>query len=245
MDFSDFIIYVDESGDHSLTSIDPDFPVFALDFCVFRKSEYCESVVSKFQAFKFRHFGHDAVVLHEHSIRKQKPPFVFLNNQERRGMFMSELCGIMEEASFTIVAAVIDKQRHCKQYINPVNPYSIALLFCMERAYGFLKDQGQINRLTHIIFEKRGAREDEQLELEFRRIRDGKNSWGKMPCFEIVFADKKENLAGLQFADLTARPIALKTLRPDQPNRAYDIIESKLRRSPSGRIQGWGLKNFP
>jgi hypothetical protein len=34
MEKSDYIIYVDESGDHSLTSIDPQFPVFTLAFCI-------------------------------------------------------------------------------------------------------------------------------------------------------------------------------------------------------------------
>ena len=29
--FSDFVVYVDESGDHSLASIDRDFPVFPAD----------------------------------------------------------------------------------------------------------------------------------------------------------------------------------------------------------------------
>ena len=57
--------------------------------------------------------------------------------------------------------------------------------------------------------------------------------------------DKKSNSAGLQIADLTARPIGLKTLRPNQPNRAYDIIETKLRKSPTGNIRGWGIKEFP
>ena len=33
--FGDYIVYVDESGDHSLVSIDQRFPVFALVFCVF------------------------------------------------------------------------------------------------------------------------------------------------------------------------------------------------------------------
>lgn len=28
--FSDYVVYVDESGDHSLASIDRDFPVFVL-----------------------------------------------------------------------------------------------------------------------------------------------------------------------------------------------------------------------
>ena len=35
--FSNYIVFVDESGDHSLTSIDPQFPVFSLSFCIVRK----------------------------------------------------------------------------------------------------------------------------------------------------------------------------------------------------------------
>lgn len=34
-------------------------------------------------------------------------------------------------------------------------------------------------------------------------------------------------------------------MRPMQPNRAYDIVEKKFRRSPAGIIKGWGLKVFP
>lgn len=33
--YSDFVVYVDESGDHSLASIDPNYPVFVLALCVF------------------------------------------------------------------------------------------------------------------------------------------------------------------------------------------------------------------
>jgi len=47
--FSDYVIYVDESGDHSLKTIDPDFPVFALDFCIFEKRRYFEAVVPWFK----------------------------------------------------------------------------------------------------------------------------------------------------------------------------------------------------
>jgi hypothetical protein len=56
---------------------------------------------------------------------------------------------------------------------------------------------------------------------------------------------KSANSAGLQMTDLMARPVALKHLRPDQPNRAYEIIQTKLRRSPTGKIEGWGLKHLP
>lgn len=245
MTYSDYVIYVDESGDHSLDPIDRDYPVFVLDFCIFRKDHYANVVAPKVQAFKFAHFGHDIVVLHEHEIRKQKPPFVFLQNQQKRAVFMDGLNQLIERADFTIVAAAIHKERLARQYTHPANPYEMALTFCMERAYAFLRDIGQHTQMTHIIVERRGKREDDDLELAFRRIHDGANKWGRMPRFEIVFADKKTNSAGLQLADLTARPIGRHVLDPSQPNRAWDIIEPKLRRSPQGQVNGWGLKIFP
>jgi hypothetical protein len=66
-----------------------------------------------------------------------------------------------------------------------------------------------------------------------------------MPNFQLVFADKRTNSTGLQLADLTARPIGRHVLDPAQPNRAWDILEPKLRRSSTGVLKGWGLKTFP
>jgi hypothetical protein len=216
-----------------------------LDFCIFRKEHYVNAVVPQVQAFKFQHFGHDIIVLHEREIRKQKPPFVFLQNQQKRAVFMDGLNRLIELADFTIVAAVIDKTRLRDRYNRPENPYELALCFCMERAYAFLRDLGQHMRTTHIVVERRGHREDNELELTFRRIRDGASQWGPMPGFEICFVDKKTNSSGLQIADLTARPIGRHSMNPAQPNRAWDIIEPKLRRSPAGKVNGWGLKTFP
>ena len=245
MTYSDYVIYVDESGDHTLTAIDRDYPVFVLDFCIFRKDNYANVVAPQVQAFKFAHFGHDIVVLHEHEIRKQKPPFVFLKSRDKRDAFMDGLNRLIEQADFTIVAAAIHKERLTQRYAAPGNPYEMALTFCMERAHAFLRDRGQHMLTTHIVVERRGKREDDELELAFRRIRDGANYVGEMPGFEIIFADKKTNSAGLQLADLTARPIGRHVLDPAQPNRAWEIIEPKLRRSPAGVVRGWGLKVFP
>ncbi|MBP0617262.1 DUF3800 domain-containing protein [Jiella mangrovi] len=76
--FSDFVFYADESGDHSLMSIDRGYPIFCLAVCAFDKRTYSRSIVPKFQAFKFRYFGHDAVILHERDIRKQINDFKIL-----------------------------------------------------------------------------------------------------------------------------------------------------------------------
>ena len=246
MEYSDYVIYVDESGDHGLNSIDPSYPIFVLDFCIFRKKDFARNVVPMMQDFKFRHFGHDIVVLHERSIRKQKPPFIFLRNEDKREEFMQGLNKNVQEAEFTIIASVIHKQKHKDKYVKPDNPYELALQFCMERAHRFLSKREQEGRTTYVVVERRGRDEDNQLELEFRRICDGTGRYRqKMPEFEIIFADKKTNSTGLQLADLTARPIGLHSLDSTQPNRAWNIIESKLDKSPSGKYQGFGLKEFP
>ncbi len=44
-EFSKYIVYVDESGDHSLQSVDDNYPIFVLAFCVFHKRHYSESIV--------------------------------------------------------------------------------------------------------------------------------------------------------------------------------------------------------
>ena len=77
--YSDYIIYVDESGDHSLESINKDYPIFVLAFCIFEKEKYLQSAVKKLKDFKFKHFGHDMVVLHENEIRRDKGWFKNLN----------------------------------------------------------------------------------------------------------------------------------------------------------------------
>ncbi|HYW05311.1 MAG TPA: hypothetical protein VE913_00065, partial [Longimicrobium sp.] len=57
--FSDFIVFVDESGGHSLTSIHADYPMFVLAFCLFSKEVYAAEVAPAVLRLKFKHFGHD------------------------------------------------------------------------------------------------------------------------------------------------------------------------------------------
>ena len=244
-DFSDYIIYVDESGDHGLTSIDPAYPIFVLAFCIFHKQNYAEHVIPALQKFKFKHFGHDMVVLHEREIRKDKGIFNFLNTRAKKDNFLAELCEIVQEAPFTLIASVIKKDALNHQYVHPGNPYHLAVAFCLERAYKLVKGKRQTDKITHVVFEKRGSREDNDLELEFRRVCDGANRFGIHLPFDIVFASKKINSGGLQFADLVARPVGLSVLRPDQDNRAFNVLKEKFYCDKHGNWDEWGLKCFP
>lgn len=223
-EFSDYIVYVDESGDHSLKSIDPDFPVFSLSFCVVKKSDYLASVVPSVQALKFKYWGHDSVVLHEHEIRKSKGDFTFLlTDRSVREQFYEDLNQVMVDAPITIIASVIDKVKLTKKYADPWSPYDLALHFCLERLHKFLRENGQEGKLTHVVFECRGKAEDNDLELTFRRIVAGEGHWGyrkhkfETMEFEPKFAKKSVNSTGLQLADLTARPLRSRRYAPNKP----------------------------
>lgn len=222
---SEFIVYVDESGDHGMVGFDPNYPVFVLAFCVFRKQDYVTSITPAIQSLKFKHFGHDMVILHERDIRKCKPPFEFLLNPARRQSFLEDLNEIMTDADFSLIVAVIDK-RECVSGIIPANynPYHVAMESCLKRLDGFLRRRGN-DGVTHVVFEQRGRAEDRDVELEFRRV----VSANAMRC-EIVMADKKVNSCGLQLADLVARPIGRRFLDDlSKSNRAFDILKQKMR----------------
>lgn len=243
--FGDYVVYVDESGDHGLEKVSADYPVFVLLFAIFRKTDYVEKVCPTVQRLKLATWGHDEVVLHEHELRKPHGDFLFLLNQEARSKFNAELAAIMATLPVTVIAVVIDKPAFVAKYKDPVGPYEYALEAGLERAHRHLESLGQGDRETPVIVECRGKKEDAELELVFRRVCDGENVLRKKLPFRHYMIPKAANSIGLQMADLMARPVGLRHFRPAQANRAYEVIQQKMRRSPAGKVEGWGLKVIP
>ena len=245
MSFSDYIVYVDESGDHSLNPINPDYPVFVLAFCILRKDDYLAEVVPRIQELKFKYFGHDMIVLHEIEIRKSRGPFNILLNEKVRDAFLKDLSALITDAPFTLVASCILKRPYVERRGFEANPYHTAMEFGLERVHMELQERIQPGQKTHVVFERRGAKEDDALELEFRRILAQSNTEGLSNHLDIVMAPKQCNSGGLQLADMVARPIGRYLINPEQRNRAYERIRDKFRHSPMGEIGGWGLKVYP
>ena len=183
------------------------------------------------------------MILHAHEIRKEKGDFKFLFNRKVREQFLGGLTTLMQRLPYTLIAGAIDKEQLNHRYADPDNPYSIAMRFCLEQAFSFLRERAE--KPTYVLVESRGRKEDGDLELVSRRICDGANACGQRLPFEVVFVDKKQNLPGLQLADLVCYSINRHLLKPDQPNRAYDVVEKKLHRSGEGRLAGHGLKTLP
>lgn len=248
--YSKYIVYVDESGDHSLQSIDENYPVFVLAFCVFHKRHYSEAIVPALEKLKFNYFGHDQIILHEHEIRKEKGRFNIFKSKAEKYQFLDELTSIIDYSNFILISCTIDKRALRKQSDMESNPYHTALGFCMETLHEFLSEKQMEDKKTHIVVECRGNKEDKELELEFRRICDGNNRLGISFPFEVLFSDKKVMSSGLQLADLVARPIGLNTLRPEQNNRAFEVLKEKFYcdggRAEVGKdFEGVGMKIYP
>jgi Protein of unknown function (DUF3800) len=254
--FAGYMVFVDESGSPGMGNIDPHYPLFVLAFFIVKKSDYSTHIATALQKFKFKHFGHDQVILHERDIRKDLGSFAFLKTPALKNAFLDELTELIAAAPFDLVCVVIDKAKHKAQYKSPADPYHLALGFGLERVRGLLVQRGVwqdgpdpkmaalANLAVHVVVEKRGKNEDDDLELEFRRICAGANFKAERWNFEVIFADKKSNSAGLQLADLMARPVGMSVLKPSQPNRAFDAVKPKFLHS-NGRFLGWGLKCFP
>ena len=244
-EFSDYIVYVDESGDRSLDSMNKHYPVFVLAFCVFHKEQYVTQASPEIQRLKFKYFGHDMVVLHEHELRKETGPFRIMFDQTLREQFLSDLTQIMADTDFSIIATYVRKDEYRKKHGSSHNLYDVAVRSCLKRLHQLLHPLGQTDKLTHLVFEARGKQEDKDLELEFRRICDQETPLGVPMPFDIQIAHKQINSCGLQFADLIARPIGRKQLKPEQANRAFDVLSKKFYLSEEGQHEGYGLKCFP
>jgi hypothetical protein len=138
--FSDYIVFVDESGSPTLDPVDPDYPIFVLVFCVVAKKEYADRIQPSIKHLKFDFFGHDLAVLHSHDIRKPKKDFLFLLDAEQRKLFLGRLDEVVAGAAMNLIVHIIDKPKLIKKYVQPFDPYHIARRMCLVLLSSFWRE---------------------------------------------------------------------------------------------------------
>lgn len=242
---SRFIAFFDECGDHSLTKINPELPVFALCTVIVEREAYARTIIPEIAAFKLRYFAHEGINLHSRDIRKAEGPFAILQNSQVRERFMADLSQLIERLPFTLFVTVIHKHAHKARYGDGArNPYDVALEYSFERVLHFMESKGE--SALPVIAEARGKNEDNQLRASFHRLMTEGTYYNKAERFwkltcPISFRRKQDNIAGIQLADLCAHPVARHALKPQAENRAFAIIEPKFYRA--GNV--FGYKEFP
>ena len=212
--------FIDESGDHGLTKINQDFPVFLLCGVLINEEEY-EKVKQAINALKHSIWGNKEVIFHSRDIRKCEKEFQKLFNLQLKAYFYTELNKIITNSTYTIIASAIQKNRFIEHFGKLQDDvYEVALSFIIEEAIVALNSAESAN--LSIVIEKRGKREDKQLAGHFQTILA--RGTGKLSKEEIAlhnptftFRNKKENINGLQLADMVAYPITHYVIDPKKP----------------------------
>lgn len=242
-----YYLYIDESGDHGLTCPNPDFPVFLLCGVIVAADEY-ENVRQSFNQIKHALWGNKEVIFHSRDIRKCEKEFVIFFDLEKKKWFYDNLNDAINKHQYTVIASAIRKDIYVKRLGRLSNDvYEIALSFIIERAIFYLDDIKQPEKELEIIIERRGKKEDKKLEEHFQRLLARGTGYVvpqrlKEYQLKITFKSKKENINGLQLADLIAYPIARYVIEPNRANPAFEQLESKIYTKNRRR---YGLKIFP
>ena len=128
------VLFLDESGTHNLSDIDPLYPVFVLGGILVEK-DYAEGEVTKeIQQFKQKLFGRTDIILHTADIARNRNGFEKMMDIDFRTGFYADLNGLMKSLNYKTVACVIKKDRHFARYgIEALDPYMLSLNVLVER----------------------------------------------------------------------------------------------------------------
>lgn len=240
------VVFLDESGDHSLSKIDPQYPMFVLAGCVFEMGYYEDVVVPEIKAFKKDLLGSDKIILHTEDITHNRNGFERVMEAEFRKNFYQKINAVLSKLEYKILACAIKKDAHFKKYgLAAIDPYMLSLDCIVERLVFELEE---INQTGIIIAESRNSILDNELELAFLNLKVQGTSYVsasrvKKAVSQLSIKDKKENIAGLQIADLIASPIG-RSILAKKNQIDYAMIEGKYR-NKGGKYMGYGLVVLP
>jgi hypothetical protein len=237
------VLYLDESGDHNLSVIDPQYPLFVLGGIIVDQ-HYAEGELERgVRAFKRELFGREDIILHTADITRNRLGFERMIEPEFREQFYQKLNALMRRLQYQVVACVIRKDEHLRAYgVAALDPYLMSLDVLVER---FCMEIGDVPGGGIIVAERRGPTLDHQLELAWLNLKVQGTRYVQAKAIErrvlgLNIRDKTDNLAALQLADLVVTPIGRyvlgKIIKED-----FEIVQSKFRRSRQGEFEGYGL----
>ncbi|MBU4175088.1 MAG: DUF3800 domain-containing protein [Actinobacteria bacterium] len=241
------VLFLDESGDHNLLAIDPQYPIFVLGGVILDK-EYAEGELTRrMNIFKQKLFGTEDVILHTADITRNRSGFERMKEPAFREYFYEELNELMSGLDYRVVACAIRKDEHLAKYgLSALDPYMLSFDILVER---LCFEVGRVSRGGLIVAEERDPTLDRELELAYLNLKIQGTRYIKAKDIidriaGLVLRSKSENVAGLQLADLVVTPIGRHVLGK-RDKEDWRIVEKKLRRSRDGRVEGAGLVILP
>ena len=128
------ILFLDESGDHNLAVIDPQYPLFVLGGIIVDKAYAEGPMANAVRDFKQHLFGRDDLILHTADITRNRNGFEAMKDVAFRAHFYAELNDLMRGLQYQVVACAIRKDAHIARYgVAALDPYLMSLDLLVER----------------------------------------------------------------------------------------------------------------
>lgn len=223
------VLFLDESGDHSLDVIDPQYPMFVLGGVILDMNYAKNELEQKIRTFKKTMFGTEEIILHTADISRNRRGYERMKESNFREEFFNGLNELMRNLNYQVVACAVRKDHHLDHYgLSAVDPYMLALHVLVER---FCFEIGDNEDSGLIVAEKRNPTLDHELNLAWLSLKIRGTRFQQAKDIEkritdLVTRDKKKNIAGLQLADLVVSPIGRHVLgKPEKK------ISESLRKS--------------
>lgn len=235
-DKSRYYLFIDECGDHNLTKYDPGFPVFTLcGILVSRKN--LNALNKAFEELKIEIFGTKDIVIHSVDIRKWRGPFSVLADETLRMRFFEGIEKILSRTNvYVIVSCTILKELLSKFCVRGEDDdvYGLSLSYLIERSVFCVDNENTEERPEiSIVVERRGKNEDNKLFNYYNGLRNRGTKWVgadrlRARISDFGFKNKKDNIIGLQIADLIAYPVTIHLLHPERNNPSYEAIKHNI-----------------
>ncbi len=227
-----------------------------------RTDEARDSLSPKFNWIKSKIFDHDAdspLIFHRKKIVQRKGDFGLLNDDSKSGLFNKAIIRTMKVCDYRVMTAVIDKlDASTKQRWREKHPYHYLMQILTEKFSRFLD---RMDDFGDIMPEGRMGKKDDYLQEAYRQVRANGNFYYKpaqirfrIPSDNLKLRYKRDNIDGLQLADLIAHPSHMSilaekgfpvTLGPFAQIIEEILLANKYDRSIYGVIEGYGRKFCP
>lgn len=235
-DKTKYYLFIDECGDHNLAKYDPGFPVFTL--CgILVSRQNLNALTKAFEELKMKIFGNRDVVIHSVDIRKWRGPFSVLADEALRVKFFEGIERILSQNNaYVIVSCTILKEQLNKFCVRGEEDdvYGLSLSYLIERSI-FCVDNENTDKKPEIsiVVERRGRNEDNKLLNYYNGLRNRGTKWViadrlRARISDFGFKNKKDNIIGLQIADLIAYPVTIHLSDPERNNPSYEAVKHNI-----------------
>ncbi len=208
-------MYVDEVGNSDLGSSDLLNHRFLSLTGIVIELEYVRDVIfPELEELKSKYFiSHpdEPVIFHRKELVNYRIPFAELRDDRIRASFNLELINCLKKWNYQIITVCLDKKNHKEIYsVWRYDPYHYSMALLIER-FVFLLEQ--IDSTGDVLAESRGGKEDRRLKESFTKLFLNGTDYVEPERIQKVLSSKqlkvkpkKNNIAGLQIADILAHP---------------------------------------